>query len=241
MTVTRHPIPANRLLSTRLDREWNRLNHRSAALDRVRSWQVTDRSFRSLDELLHLAGFKAPASAESDEVLRRLVVAAADEPLAARIVLQRLLPGLLAIVRREQQHDRDLDAFDLLAAEAWMAIITYRADRRPTDVAARLLNDARHRAFTTPRRRQERSREQLVPPAWLDQPREAQPGSSFEELTIVLREARHDGLAEADLAALCDYLCGTRANELAAQRNVSLRTMRNRRRRAVDRVRHFAA
>ena len=206
----------------------------------MRSWQVTDRSFRSLDELLHLAGFKTAASAESDDVLRRLVIAAAGEPLAARIVLQRLLPGLLAIVRREQQHDREVDAFDMLAAEAWMAIITYRADRRPTDIAARLLNDARHRAFTTPRRRQERSREQAVPPARLDQPREAQPGSSFEELTIVLREARHDGLADADLP-LCDYLAGTRANELAAQRKVSLRTMRNRRQRAVDRVRHFAA
>ena len=90
-------------------------------------------------------------------MLRRLVVAAADDRLAARIVLQRLLPGLLAIVRREQQRERDVDAFDLLAAEAWMAIVTYHPDRRPTDIAARLLNDARHRAFTTPRRRQVRS------------------------------------------------------------------------------------
>ena len=175
-------------------------------------------------------------------MLRRLVVAAADEPLAARIVLQRLLPGLLAIVRREQQRDRDVDAFDLLAAEAWMAIVTYRrrstadghrrttAQRRPSPS----IHDAAAPAGAQPARR-------LVPPARLDQPRDAQPGSSFEELTIVLREARHDGLADADLAALCDYLAGTRANELAAQRKVSPRTMRNRRQRAVDRVRHFAA
>ncbi len=134
-------------------------------LDRVRSWDVTATPFRSLDELLRLAGFKVAHSAATDEVLRRLVVVAAVEPLAARIVLQRLLPGLLAIVRREQQRDRDVDAFDLLAAEAWLAIVTYRADLRPTDVAAKLLNDARHRAFTTPRRKQERSREDVVPPA----------------------------------------------------------------------------
>ena len=141
-------------------------------------------------------------------MLRRLVVVAAGEPLAARIVLQRLLPGLLAIVRREQQRDRGVDAFDLLAGEAWMAIITYRADLRPTDVAARLLNDARHRAFTTPRRRQERSREDVVPPARLDLPRLPQPGSSFEELTSVLRDARRDGSGDDDLAAVRDYLAG---------------------------------
>ena len=83
-------------------------------LDRVRSWGVTSTPFRSLDELLRLAGFKvARTPAETDEVLRRLVVLAATEPLAARIVLQRLLPGLLAIVRREQQRDRGVDAFDL--------------------------------------------------------------------------------------------------------------------------------
>ena len=241
MSIFRHPSPADRQLSTRLDREWDQLNRRPAVLDRVRSWQVTPRTFRSLDELLQLAGFKTAASAEADEVLRRLVVAAADDRLAARIVLQRLLPGLLAIVRREQQRERDVDAFDLLAAEAWMAIVTYHPDRRPTDIAARLLNDARHRAFTTPRRRQVRAREEVVPPSRLDQPRVAQQGSSFEELMIVLGEARHDGLADADLAALCDYLAGTPASELAAQRKISPRTIRNRRLRAVERVRHFAA
>ena len=151
--------------------------------------------FRSLDELLRLAGFKVAPSAGDRRGAAPPRRHRRREPLAARIVLQRLLPGLLAIVRREQQRDRDVDAFDLLAAEAWLAIVTYRADLRPTDVAARLLNDARHRAFTTPRRRQERSREDVVPPARLDLPRLPQPGSSFEELTIVLRDARQDGSA----------------------------------------------
>ena len=58
---------------------------------------------------------------------------------------------------------------------------------------------------------------------------------------IVLGEARHDGLADADLAALCDYLAGTPASELAAQRKISPRTIRNRRLRAVQRLRRFAA
>jgi hypothetical protein len=198
---------------------------------------VTPRPFRSLDELLGLAGFKSAHSAEADGVLRRLVVIAAAEPLAARIVLQRLLPGMLAIVRREQQRDRSVDAFDLLVGEAWLAIVSYGVDRRPTDIAARLLNDARHRAFTTPRRRTERSPEDYVPTATLDLPLLPQPGSSFEELTIVLRQARQDGLPDGDLAAVGDYLSG----RPAAERDVTPRTMRNRRARAIERIKILAA
>jgi hypothetical protein len=233
--------PVHRQLSARLDREWEQLCRRPAIVDRARSWRVTSRPFRSLDELLRLAGFRTVPSDEADEVLRRLVVVAADEPLAARIVLQRLLPGLLAIVRREQQRDRGVDAFDLLAGEAWLAIVTYRADRRPTDIAARLLNDARHRAFTTPRRRQQRTPEDVVPPARLDLPRMPQPGSSFEELMVVLREARQDGLADSDLAAVCGYLGDATAISQAAADGITPRTMRNRRYRAIERLRELAA
>lgn len=228
-------------LSSRLDREWDQLCRRPAVTARARSWRVTSRPFRSLDELLRLAGFKVPPSQDANEVLRRLVATAADEPLAARIVLQRLLPGLLAIVRREQQRDRGVDAFDFLVGETWLSIVNYRADCRRTHVAARLLNDARHRAFTAPRRRQERSPEDVVAPASLDLPRLPQPGSAFEELTIVLGDARRAGLGDVELAAVCDYLGSRTAIALAAERNITPRTLRNRRHRAIERVRVLAA
>jgi hypothetical protein len=241
MSATRVTAPIHRHLSARLDREWSHLSRRRAALDQVRSWSVTATPFESLDEVLRLAGFRVPHTDETDEVLRRLVAVANTEPLAARIVLQRLVPGLLAIVRREQQRDRGVDAFDLLAAEAWLAIVAYRADVRRTHVAAKLLNDARHRAFTTPRRRQERSREDVVPPAFLDLPRMPEPGSAFEELTIVLREARHGGVADSDLAAVRDYLAGPVATGAAPDHGVSERTLRTRRRRSIERIRRVAA
>jgi len=231
----------HRQLSTRLDREWDQLGRRPAVLARARSWEITAKPFHSLDELLRLAGFKVAPSPEADETLRRLVITAADEPLAARIVLQRLLPGLLAIVRREQQRDRSVDAFDLIIGEAWLAIANYRADRRPTQVAARLLNDARHRAFTVTRRRQDRSCEDVVAPASLDLPRLPQPGSTFEELTIVLSAAHRAGLAAGDLALVCDYLGSRTSIALAAERNITPRTLRNRRDRAIGRVRVLAA
>jgi hypothetical protein len=202
---------------------------------------VTAAPFASLDELLRLAGFKTDRSHGADEVLRALVaVAAGGDVLAARVVLQRLLPGLLAIVRTEQLRDPWCDAFDLLAAEAWLAIVGYDVERRPSDVAARLLSDARHRAFTTPRRRLRRSREDLVPPARLDVPREVVPGSTFEELTIVLREARRGGLTDRDLGAVRDYLAGE-PRRVAAERGITPRTLRNHRDHAVARIRYFAA
>jgi DNA-directed RNA polymerase specialized sigma24 family protein len=231
----------HRHLSARLDREWEQLCRRPAVVERAQSWQVTATPFSSLGELLRLAGYRVAPTPEADEVLRRLVLVAADDPLAARIVLQRILPGLLVIVRREQLRDRDVDALDVLAAEAWLAIVTYRADVRRNDVAAKLLNDARHRAFTNPRRRQDHTREDVVAPGRLDLPRLPQPGSSFEELTMVLRDARRDGLPDADLAIVRDYLSGATASELAAAGNVTARTLRNRRRRSIEKIRQLAA
>ena len=115
----------HRHLSARLDREWEQLCRRPAVVERAQSWQVTATPFSSLGELLRLAGYRVAPTPEADEVLRRLVLLAADDPLAARIVLQRILPGLLVIVRREQLRDRGIDALDILAAEAWLAIVTY--------------------------------------------------------------------------------------------------------------------
>jgi hypothetical protein len=133
------------------------------------------------------------------------------------------------------------DAFEILATEAWLAIVSYRADVRRTQVAARLLNDARHRAFTTPRRRLERCPEDVVPSAELDLPRLPEPGSAFEELTIVLLEAHRHGLAEHDLVAVRDYLGGRTASSIAAEHDVTERTLRNRRRRAIESIRRLAA
>ena len=194
-----------------------------------------------MPELLRLAGYKVSPSTSADETLRRLVGVGDDDPLAARIVLQRLLPGLLAIVRREQYRDRSVDAFDLVIAEAWLAIVTFRVDLRRTQVAARLLNDARHRAFTSPRRRHACADEEVVATASLDLPRLTQPRSAFEELIAVLGDARRDGLDDDDLVAVRDYLGGDSPTCVARARKVTPRTLRNRRQRSLERIRKFAA
>src|SRR5262245_35946950 len=95
--------PDRQVLSSRLDREWRALRHDPAALARVRSWALTPAAVGDLDELLVLAGYRVPHTPGRNALLLRLVVLAADDELAARIVLQRLLPGLLAVIRRRRR------------------------------------------------------------------------------------------------------------------------------------------
>ena len=232
------PAPAapRRTLSARLDREWARLARRAEVLARVRSWGLTDRPFASLDELLTLAGYHAAPSPEADELLARLVAIAADDPLAVRIVLQRLLPGLLAIVREEQLRDPSVDAFDLIVGEAWIAITRYRVESRPTCVAARLVSDARHRAFTCHRRR--RVVEEVITPREvmveiIDEPLTA----AFDELVGVVSEARRRGLDDESVVTIREFLSHGSSAKVAGAASRTARTIRYRHRRAVTEVR----
>lgn len=234
-TLTAGSTP-RRTLSARLDREWARLARRAEVLDRVRSWRLTDRPFESLDELLALTGHRAAATPEANRLLARLVAVAADEPLAVRIVLQRLLPGLLAIVREEQRRDPTVDAFDLIVGEAWIAITRYRVESRPTGVATRLVSDARHRAFTCHRRR--RVVEEVATP-WesmldvVDEPRTA----AFDELVGVISEARRGGLDDESIVTIRQFLHHGSSAKVADAVSRTARTIRYRHRRAVTEIR----
>jgi hypothetical protein len=227
-----------RSLSARLDREWAHLARRPEVLERVRSWHLTDRSFASLDEFLVLAGYRVAATAEADHLLAGVVAVGADDPLAVRIVLQRILPGLLAITREEQQRDPRIDAFDLVVGEAWIAITRYRVDTRPSGVAARLLSDARHRAFTCHRRR--RVVEEVATPREslldvIDEPVTA----AFDEVVGVLSEARQRGLDDESLVTIREFLRHGSSANVAGATSRSPRSIRYRHRRAVARVRRL--
>ena len=241
MTNTALPL---RSLPTRLFREWAMIARRPDALRRARDWQLGI-AVTSLDDVVAACGFRMQAErpsastgergAAEERVLARLVALARHDDLAARIVLQRLLPGLLSIARRWGRRHGDgveMVAFDDLVADAWEVIRTFPVERRSDQLAARLLRDAEYRAFIRAGRRL------MVT--------EATPDEHFEALATEPHASALDELA--DIVAGCDLsdhdrhllrmvLRGASTTEMALSLRVSERTVRNHRDAMVVRLR----
>jgi hypothetical protein len=231
--------PKELLLSDRIDRQWRALRRRRDVVATVRSWGVTSRPFADLDELLELAGYRVAGTAENNEVLRRLVTLARHDDLAGLIVVQRILPGLLAAARRRAVPGQN-GSFEELIGAAWMAIRGCPVERRHTHVAANLVRDAAYRAFTAPTRRRSAT-EVSVDPRVLDETPADVVISSFEELATIVADARRAGMAASDLDLVRDLVRLGSPGELARRREVTPRTIRNHRDRVTAQLRRIAA
>jgi hypothetical protein len=220
-----------------LRREWQRLRFRPELVAIARSWHVTERPFDDLDELLALAGYQS-ADADGPHVLRRLVERAADDELAARIVLQRILPGLLSVVRRRSPAGRTDGVLEELVGTAWITIRTFDTRRRPACLAAALICGAEHRAFRGPQRRLAALE---VP---IDPRRATAAGerhvSAADELADVLRLASAQGLSADDVDFVRLLVSAESPQQLASALGVTTRTIRNRRDRVMYRLRRLS-
>ena len=142
-------------LIERLEAEWPALAS-GPLLGRLRIWSEQEpalASFATPQQLLRqLRGLRGDHRAE-DEILAALLRQAQTDPLAARVVLQALLPGLKALARRIllEASERD-ELWSALLAHCWERIRSYPLERRPTRIAANMLldtlnkNDARAEA-----------------------------------------------------------------------------------------------
>ena len=92
--------------------------------------------------------------AVADQVLAALVRVGRDDALAARIALQRVVPGLVraAVRRTAGRHDRRQRVFDDLVANAWLVIRCYPLERRPAKIAVNVLRDAEYLTCVRPAR-----------------------------------------------------------------------------------------
>jgi DNA-directed RNA polymerase specialized sigma24 family protein len=226
-------------LHPRLRDEWDHLAGQPELVARARSWDITDQPFDDLDELLTLAGNDVMGDPRCDVVLRRLVELAPSDVLAARIVLQRLVPGMLARVRFLRRRGTHAEVFEELAGAAWITIREFDPRRQPSCLAAALLAGTEYRAFGRDRRRLPKEPRPVNALIFDEHPIDIQP-SAVEELADLVRRTLADGATDDELAVVIGLVRAGSPLELARSLGVTPRTIRNRRDRITARMRRVA-
>ena len=218
-----------------LERDWRRLQ-RGVLPKRVREWARSEPALAAFPEPARLIAFlrsDAPPAAK-DSVLRPLVRLARDEPLAARVVLEALAPGLTRLAERVIFEERDRDElWALILGHAWQQIRRYPLERRPNKIAANLILETRRAALAEFTR--DRRRHCELPPRPLSE--RAAPPASVDVETLLARAvaARAINADEAELI-LQTRIDGLPLRQLAAEHDVAYHTLNVRRLRAERRL-----
>ena len=233
------PSRSHHLLA-RLQHEWLRLDRSPELLERARGWQLPVAPFASLDELVGHCGRGAAirGAHDDDEVLAALLRLARHDDLAARVLLQRMLPVLAACTRSASSHQAQQDALHELLAATWTVVRTYPS--RPTAyMAAALTRRIRYTAFGRDRRRVRRDEPQ---PWWVFDLQLApdEPVAAADELSDLLDLAVRAGIDGDDVELARRLGRGETPAQLASERRVTDRTIRNRRAEVVYRLRAVA-
>jgi hypothetical protein len=240
-SATTHSTTTNNTASPieRLQREWTQLNRRPSTLARVDMWELRSFPYRSLDELLADVGYWGDTTDDvADHLLWRLVKIARTDDLAARIVLQRILPPVMAIIRRRYRVENQPinDVATTVISHAWEVIRTYPYERRPRKVASNLVRDTEYHAFVRPRRRPH-PLDNTVPLTEHSHPVATPSTHPAIELRGVIADARHDGLSDRSHAIISELAHDANTAVVAARLNVSPRTARVWRRDALNELR----
>jgi DNA-directed RNA polymerase specialized sigma24 family protein len=223
----------------RLDREWARLRRCPVAVRHAAGWAIVEGPLRDLDQVLAAVGMATRSTPDTESKMRRLVLLARDDSLAARVAVQRLLPGLLAVVRRRRGEAEHV--LDELLGVLWIVIRTFQPSRRPSCMAAALISDADYGAFRSHWRRASSGEQPIgIRPDACEAP--PPPETSRQIVLGLLAEASHGdgGLSQADLELVCRTLDDVPTVEIARELDVTPRTVRNRRDRITDRLREVA-
>lgn len=247
-----HPAMTTRLphsygLLLRLNRDWNDLSRRGDALATARQWPLAaelGHELHSLDDVLRATGWFASAderratccdASRHEPMLTQLLVTARTDDLAARVVLQRLLAGLVSIAKRwERRHDGD-PLIELVAA-AWLVVRTYPVERRPHHLVANLLGDCEYHAF----RRATRRALVQVPVDGIHLDRACEPAAVEALQELVELAAAAPDLTDLDRQLLGLLLSGHSTEDVAAALDISERTVRNHKHGLVHRLRNGA-
>lgn len=233
---------------TALFAEWDRLSRQAQNVRRANAWHLPGEPVEHLDDILRRAGFGVPTNDDDlDAYLSQLVTIAKDDDLAARIVLQRIMPGLVSIaVRRAPIVTHGLNgAFDLIVSTAWIVIRQFPIERRTRRVAANLLMDIEYAAFVRDGRLKSSRSEEYVSPEGLlgvefgrlrSGSVDEDPVAEANALELLLHGFERRGLAPNDIQMLRAISQEINSVEAAEVLGISPRSVRNRRERALGRA-----
>lgn len=224
-----------------LEDEWEELVRSSRLADALRAWAADDPAlhFDSPAALVETAENRHRPG-DADVVLAALARRAGTDDLAARFLLQLVLPGCKRMLRLYGRHDPEEWAA-LVVSTMWDCIRHYPIDRRPERVAANLLLDARQRVIRAVRRHRPTAPLHRLPEH--DLPAVAPgPGPAAEAVSAVgeaVRRGRVD-LDDARLVVLT-RLGGVTVAEVARHARTGEQTVRRRRHRTEARLRAVVA
>ncbi len=170
-------------------------------------------------------------------MLLALVELARTDELAGRVVLQHLLPSLIVQARRYRSFRDRTDPVAQIVPAAWLAIRCFDVERRRRHIAASLLSDAVYQAFRRQLRVKARTEQICSPGVFASTPHHDGPSTALDEFVDVLREADRAGVPRDDLDLLRQLVRLGSPGAVAGQCQVTPRTIRNRRDRAIDHVR----
>ena len=129
------------------------------------------------------------------------------------------------------------DPVGQVVAAAWLAIRSYDVERRRRHVASSLISDAVFQAFRRHLRLRSQSEQICSPTTFIATPHHDEPTTPLDEFVTVLRDARQAGVPSCDLDLLRHLVRVGSPKGVAEQRNVTPRTIRNHRDRAIEHVR----
>lgn len=145
--MDRHPPT----VFTHLELEWEHLVA-SRRLDRALvNWQADNAElaeFCDIDHLIELLADHDASPERQSEVLLALLRLAPNDPLAARLVLERFIAPLRTMAGWKQPFPQEDWAASVVSA-AFEVIVTYPIERRPARVAANIVWDVRKRLYAS--------------------------------------------------------------------------------------------
>jgi DNA-directed RNA polymerase specialized sigma24 family protein len=223
-----------------LEQDWRRELHGPRLHSRYAAWRRSEPAlaqWRSPAAVLRLL-YEPGAHAEKDAALYALLGRARTDPLAGRLVLQALLPGLKRLVGRLLIDVREREElWSIVMACVWEGIRAYPPERK-RKVAANLLLDCLHEALDVIARDRKAAAHALVGLPSLEPAAEPECEGDVERL---VREAVSAG-AISDVEAwliLRTRIDGATIRELAAGWGFSWEALKRRRQRAERRLQIF--